>query len=314
VWLEERPSSLPADYFFTAKEFDPETGFYNFGARYLDPRFSKWMTADPALGSYLPDAGIANASLPGVGGAFRPTNLAVYGYGHQNPATLIDPDGQAAVPCNQLGINGFLFSGNCATARAEAANPYNSGRVEEGAFGVEDIATLGGKAAVAGILKAGLKAATREVEEEVLHGGWRLFTKVGLRETTGWFDYAKARWVNRASVWKLGNQARGEIIERVVAETEYPGFKWVGALEGGFHQGYDLVGPGMVVSIRSKMGQNIIKNARSEILKFKNTVETTNIRRYDLRVPREALNTRQVDELKEFGKLHGIDVTVREFH
>jgi len=27
VWLEERPSSLPADYFFTAKEFDPETGF-----------------------------------------------------------------------------------------------------------------------------------------------------------------------------------------------------------------------------------------------------------------------------------------------
>ena len=50
VWLEERPSSLPADYFFTAKEFDPETGFYNFGARYLDPRFSKWMTADPALG------------------------------------------------------------------------------------------------------------------------------------------------------------------------------------------------------------------------------------------------------------------------
>jgi len=25
VWLEERPASLPADYFFTAKEFDPET-------------------------------------------------------------------------------------------------------------------------------------------------------------------------------------------------------------------------------------------------------------------------------------------------
>jgi hypothetical protein len=41
VWVEERPASLPADYFFTAKEFDPETGFYNFGARYLDPRFSK---------------------------------------------------------------------------------------------------------------------------------------------------------------------------------------------------------------------------------------------------------------------------------
>jgi RHS repeat-associated protein len=107
VWLEERPSSLPADYFFTAKEFDPETGFYDFGARYLDPRFSKWMTADPALATYLPGTGksVANRSpslannwrsnpdLPGRGGAFQPQNLAAYTYGHSNPATLIDRDG-----------------------------------------------------------------------------------------------------------------------------------------------------------------------------------------------------------------------------
>jgi RHS repeat-associated protein len=69
VWLEERPSSLPEEYFFTAKEFDPETGFYYFGARYLDPRFSKWMTADPALGAYL----------SGGGGMLQPKNLALYG-------------------------------------------------------------------------------------------------------------------------------------------------------------------------------------------------------------------------------------------
>jgi RHS repeat-associated protein len=107
VWLEERPSSLPADYFFTAKEFDSETGFYNFGARYLDPRFSKWMTADPALGKYLPGVGkavayqfptLANSwrghpDLPGLGGAFQSQNMAVYTYGHSNPATLIDRDG-----------------------------------------------------------------------------------------------------------------------------------------------------------------------------------------------------------------------------
>jgi RHS repeat-associated protein len=93
VWLEEVPSSLPEDFFFTAKEFDPEIGFYNFGARYLDPRFSKWVTADPALGSYLPGVASLNSSLPGRGGAFRPANLAVYGYSHQNPATLFDPNG-----------------------------------------------------------------------------------------------------------------------------------------------------------------------------------------------------------------------------
>jgi len=94
-------------YLFSAKEFDPETGFYDFGARYLNPRFSKWMSADPALGEYMPDAGRAVAStapsyangwrshadLPGMGGAFQPRNLSLYGYGHHNPATLRDPDG-----------------------------------------------------------------------------------------------------------------------------------------------------------------------------------------------------------------------------
>jgi len=86
VWLEERPSALSAgDYFFTAKEFDPETGFYNFGARYLDPRFSKWMTADPVLGDYL--------SGKFRQGVFTPTHLALYTYGLNNPATYFDPDG-----------------------------------------------------------------------------------------------------------------------------------------------------------------------------------------------------------------------------
>jgi RHS repeat-associated protein len=86
VWLEERPSSLPEEFFFTGKEFDPETGFYNFGVRYLDPRFSKWMTADPALGGYL--------SGKFRQGVFAPTHLALYTYGLNNPATYFDPDGE----------------------------------------------------------------------------------------------------------------------------------------------------------------------------------------------------------------------------
>ena len=87
VWFEEVPSALSAgDYFFTAKEFDPETGFYYFGARYLDPRFSKWMTADPGLGSYL--NGQPNS------GVYKPFNLSLYGYASNNPASAHDPDGR----------------------------------------------------------------------------------------------------------------------------------------------------------------------------------------------------------------------------
>jgi hypothetical protein len=45
--------------------------FYDFGARYLDPRFSKWMTADPALGSYLAGAGKTTVGyqFPAIGEA-----------------------------------------------------------------------------------------------------------------------------------------------------------------------------------------------------------------------------------------------------
>jgi hypothetical protein len=78
------------------------------------------MTADPALGSYLPNAGktvgyqfptLANGwqghpGLPGLGGTFAPSNLALYGYGHQNPATLWDPDGEQPLICTPDNIKG----------------------------------------------------------------------------------------------------------------------------------------------------------------------------------------------------------------
>jgi RHS repeat-associated protein len=137
VWLDERPASLPVPYLFTAKEFDPETGFYDFGARYLDPRFSKWMSADPALGSYLPGTGaavgyqspaLANAwrghpDLRGLGGTFTPPNLALYGYGHQNPATFWDPDGEEPLVCTPENVRGEYRSKFFATS-ADYSNPH----------------------------------------------------------------------------------------------------------------------------------------------------------------------------------------------
>ena len=41
-------------YKFTAKELDEETGFYYYGARYLDPKYSRWISTDPALEEYIP--------------------------------------------------------------------------------------------------------------------------------------------------------------------------------------------------------------------------------------------------------------------
>ena len=61
----------------TGKELDSETGLYYYGARYLDPRVSRWLSGDPALGEYVPVAPVSdearkrNGNLPGMGGVFN---------------------------------------------------------------------------------------------------------------------------------------------------------------------------------------------------------------------------------------------------
>ena len=57
TWIHEKPTSGESvPYKFTSKELDPETGLYYFGARYYEPKVSRWVSADPALkeGKYFP--------------------------------------------------------------------------------------------------------------------------------------------------------------------------------------------------------------------------------------------------------------------
>ena len=79
VKIQGNKELAPLSYKFSAKELDEETGFYYFGARYLDPRMSRWISADPAMntGEYFPVAPVDdeakkhNGNLPGMGGIFN---------------------------------------------------------------------------------------------------------------------------------------------------------------------------------------------------------------------------------------------------
>jgi len=103
LWIEKASavSGLDVPYRFTGKERDEETGNYYYGARYLDPRLSRWISGDPAMGDYVPNPGQDAAKLPGQGGVFNTVNLHVYHYAGNNPIKYTDPDGEKIFQVSQ---------------------------------------------------------------------------------------------------------------------------------------------------------------------------------------------------------------------
>ena len=97
LWIEEVAAGLDKLPFrFTGKEMDEETGLYYYGARYLDPKYSRWLSGDPALGEYIPSAGADTSKLAGMGGVYNTVNLHLYHYAGNNPVKYMDPDGKIA--------------------------------------------------------------------------------------------------------------------------------------------------------------------------------------------------------------------------
>ncbi|HWO22671.1 MAG TPA: toxin TcdB middle/N-terminal domain-containing protein [Kofleriaceae bacterium] len=83
LWIDAGPKQPINGYLFSGKQLDVETGFYDFGQRFYDPRLSLWLGTDPILLDDAPDRAIG-----------QPLLLAPGAYAAHNPLGFIDPDGR----------------------------------------------------------------------------------------------------------------------------------------------------------------------------------------------------------------------------
>ena len=89
-WDWDDDEGSPIRWRFTGKEIDPETGLQYFGARYQDPRTSRWISSDPAgpeLMVPMDDEGKLRSGYSVI------EALNWYSYGANNPVKFVDPTG-----------------------------------------------------------------------------------------------------------------------------------------------------------------------------------------------------------------------------
>ena len=93
-WDWDDDEGSPIRRRFTGKEIDPETGLQYFGARYQDPRTSRWISSDPA-GPEL----MSPMETDGQDGMKEKQDYSIvdatnwYSYSSNRPITHIDPTG-----------------------------------------------------------------------------------------------------------------------------------------------------------------------------------------------------------------------------
>jgi RHS repeat-associated protein len=171
TWLDETNGDTYFDtpYRFSAKEKDEETGLYYYGARYLDPKYSRWISADPALGDYLPQAPVNdeakkhNQSLPGQGGVFNVINLNLYHYAGNNPIKYTDPDGCAdAAELEQVGQSFGPYGALLAIGAALILDPTLRQSVKDGIVATGNAVVSGAKAIASAVEKVVTESRTKQ--------------------------------------------------------------------------------------------------------------------------------------------------------
>jgi len=89
-YVDWRELSWNTPYRFTGKEQDPETGLYDYGARYYDAKIGRFMSVDPLAADFA--------------------SWTPYHYVHNNPLRYTDPNGLSADDIIIRGSDGNTFN------------------------------------------------------------------------------------------------------------------------------------------------------------------------------------------------------------
>jgi RHS repeat-associated protein len=205
LWVEHAPNVEATPFRFTGKERDSETGLYYYGARYLNPQTSMWLSTDPAMGEYIPQAPLNdearkyNQNLPGMGGVFNTVNLHVYHYAGNNPVRYTDPTGLSDEEIDLLQKAANYLKSECekyieslkqeayasgrATASIGFATTINGVKVKGSFTGIVEYDSKG---EFSFVLEAGLDIGLGTPGQELVSTGAEV--TVGLRASFGIFE------------------------------------------------------------------------------------------------------------------------------
>jgi len=85
TWIDRGPQTPVTGYLFSGKPIDPDTGFYDFGQRFYDPRTSLWLGSDRLF--------VDNTKVA-IG---KPALIAATSFAANNPMSHSDPDGRCPI-------------------------------------------------------------------------------------------------------------------------------------------------------------------------------------------------------------------------
>lgn len=224
TWVEKTQNTgleyLP--YRFTGKEMDEETGFYYYGARYLDPKYSRWISTDPALGEYIPQAPISdearkhNQNLPGMGGIYNTINSNLYHYAGNNPVKYTDPTGNEVAAATAIGIT-FVALATYYTL----VNYYQNPEVQEANRQLAEAAALGIETAKQKIKNAFSKSKNKNASESKPAEEPSALPKEGVESGKGGYTPPSKRtsWSSRCKTCKTkDSKARWKVWKKKTME------------------------------------------------------------------------------------------------